>query len=122
MTELDGKRFDPTADVARAAARQLSRDHGDGLQSDVEAILFRRELSGRVDQYLVDPLSLASLVVSIASLAWSVYSGRRYAKTEVSLEAIERTVLAEADETTVDPRVKGAVVTTVVTEIIRLTS
>jgi hypothetical protein len=56
---------DPAADAARAAAVILAPSHGPNLPAEVEAALAARHGPGR---YL-DPVSLASLIVSIATLA-----------------------------------------------------
>jgi len=67
---------DPVADAARAAAAILAPDHGPRLPAEVEAALAARGAGQRPGQYL-DPVSLASLIVSIASLAWQVYTSQR---------------------------------------------
>jgi hypothetical protein len=66
---------DPTAAGARAAAERLDRRYGPGLPSEVEAVLLDAEPGGQPERY-IDPISLASLIVSVASLAWSIYSQR----------------------------------------------
>jgi hypothetical protein len=66
---------DPSADAARAAAAILARDHGPGLPAEVEAALAVRDTAKHPDRYL-DPVSLASLIVSAASLAWTIYNDR----------------------------------------------
>jgi hypothetical protein len=67
---------DPAADAARAAAAILAPDLGPSLPAEVEAALAARDAAQRPDRYL-DPVSLASLIVSIASLAWTIYNDRR---------------------------------------------
>jgi len=66
---------DPAVGAARAAAI-LAPDLGPDLPAQVEAALAARHASQRPGQYL-DPVSLASLIVSIASLAWTIYNDRR---------------------------------------------
>ena len=66
----------PAADAARAAAAILAPDLGPHLPAEVEAALAARDAGQRPDRYL-DPVSLASLIVSIASLAWTIYNDRR---------------------------------------------
>ena len=66
---------DPAADAARAAAAILAPDLGPHLPAEVEAALAARDTRDRPGQYL-DPVSLASLIVSIASLAWTIYNDR----------------------------------------------
>lgn len=66
---------DPVANAARAAAI-LAPDLGPVLPAEVEAALAARGTGQRPDRYL-DPVSLASLIVSIATLAWTIYSDQR---------------------------------------------
>ena len=67
---------DPVADAARAAATILAPDHSPHLPAEVDAALAARGTSERPGQY-IDPVSLAGLIVSIASLAWQVYTSQR---------------------------------------------
>ena len=67
---------DPAADAARAAAAILVSDLGPNLPAEVEAALAARGTGQRPDRYL-DPISLASLIVAIATLAWTIYNDRR---------------------------------------------
>ena len=66
---------DPVADAARSAAT-LVPNHGRHLPAEVEAALAARGTSQRPGRYL-DPVSLASLIVSIATLAWQIYADQR---------------------------------------------
>ncbi len=65
---------DPITVAARAAAERLAAEYGPGLATDVEAALHARGSAQQPGQYL-DPVSLGSLIVAIASLAWTIYSG-----------------------------------------------
>jgi hypothetical protein len=67
---------DPAADAARAAAAILAPDLGPSLPAQVEATLAARDTQQRPDRYL-DPVSLASLIVSIATLTWTIYNDQR---------------------------------------------
>jgi hypothetical protein len=67
---------DPITAAARATAERLAADYGPGLAADVEAALHARGAAQRPGQYL-DPVSLASLIVAIATLAWTIYSDQR---------------------------------------------
>ena len=67
---------DPVADAARSAAAILAPDLGPSLPAEVEAALAARDTSQRPDRYL-DPVSLASLIVAIATLAWTIYNDQR---------------------------------------------
>jgi len=67
---------DIAAQAARAAAAILAPDLGPALPAEVEAALAARHAARRPDRYL-DPVSLASLIVSIATLAWTIYNDQR---------------------------------------------
>jgi len=67
---------DPAADAARTAAAILAPDLGPSLPAEVEAALAARDTSQSPDRYL-DPVSLASLIVAIATLAWTIYNDQR---------------------------------------------
>jgi hypothetical protein len=67
---------DPVGDAALSAAAILATDLGPSLPAEVEAALAARGTQQRPDRYL-DPVSLASLIVSIATLAWTIYNDQR---------------------------------------------
>jgi hypothetical protein len=67
---------DPIGTAARAAAQRLTPEYGPGLAADVEAALHAQGSNQRPGQFL-DPVSLGSLIVAIATLAWTVYSDVR---------------------------------------------
>jgi hypothetical protein len=67
---------DTVADAARSAAVTLAPDLGRNLPVEVEAALAARGGAQRPDRYL-DPVSLGSLIVSVATLAWTVYNDQR---------------------------------------------
>jgi hypothetical protein len=67
---------DPAAQAARSAAAILAPDLGPALPAEVEAALAARHAQQRPDRYS-DPVSLASLIVSIATLAWTIYNDQR---------------------------------------------
>jgi hypothetical protein len=67
---------DPAAEAARAAAAALASQAGPGLLTEVEAALAARSTQQRPGRYL-DPVSLAGLIVAIATLAWTVYNDQR---------------------------------------------
>lgn len=67
---------DPAADAARSAAAILAADLGPDLPVDVEAALAARDAEQRPDRY-VDVVAIAALIVSIAQLAWPIYTDRR---------------------------------------------
>lgn len=82
---------DPIAVVARAAAQQLEAENGPGLVTEVEAVLATRESPSAPPQY-VDPVGLASLIVAIAGLGWTVYNDLRKRTAKPSAEVVTRTV------------------------------
>jgi hypothetical protein len=63
---------DPVAAAARAAAARLGFQHGPDLAVDVETALHSRG-GPAVAGALLRPGVAGSLIVSIASLAWSIY-------------------------------------------------
>ena len=82
---------DPAADAARAAATTLAPDLGPALPAQVEAALAARDTAQRPDRYF-DPVSLASLIVSIATLAWTIYNDQRSHAPDPKPDAIARQV------------------------------
>lgn len=84
--------LETAADVARRAARRLADELDPALPGSVE-----RELAGTPGQY-VDPISLGALVVSIASLAWTIYHDRGQDQAEPSAEALRRRVRIEVGQ------------------------
>jgi len=62
--------MDPVEEGARTAAGRLAGRHGQQLALDVEAALGRRN---EPQHRFVDPISLGGLIVSVATLAWTVY-------------------------------------------------
>ena len=108
---------DPIAIVARAAAQQLEAEAGPGLVTEVEAALATRESPSAPPQYL-DPISLASLIVAIASLAWTVYTDLKKRTAKPSAEVVARTVrVTRRDQGQADA--PDHVIQAVVTETIR---
>jgi hypothetical protein len=77
--------------AARAAAQQLEADAGPGLVAEVEAVLATRESPSAPPQY-IDPVALASLIVAIASLTWTVYTDLKNRTIQPSAEVVARTV------------------------------
>ena len=67
---------DPAADAARSAAVILAPDLGPNLPAEVEAALAARDGGQRPDRAL-DPVTLASLIVALATLAWTIYNDHR---------------------------------------------
>ena len=82
---------DPAADAARSAAAILAPDLGPNLPAEVEAALAARDTQQRPDRYL-DPVSLASLIVAIATLAWTIYNDQRNRTPDPPPSSIARQV------------------------------
>jgi hypothetical protein len=78
---------DPAAEGARAAARRL------GLVAEVEATLHAQDdgVGGELEQYF-DPVALASLIVSAAALAWTVYTDLKKKAGKPPPDVVTRTV------------------------------
>jgi hypothetical protein len=105
---------DPVADGARAAADRLASRHGTRLPADVEAALHSRDAQTRRDQYF-DPVSLGSLIVSVASLTWTIYKDRRSRGANPPTEVIIRAVRIELDNAgQLDPAQHDPVIQTTV--------
>jgi len=82
---------DPAADAARSAAAILAPDLGPNLPAEVEAALAARDTQQRPDRF-VDPVSLASLIVAIATLAWTIYNDQRNRTPDPPPSSIARQV------------------------------
>lgn len=110
---------DPVAAAARAAAAQLTARYGPGLPADVEAALHATDTQKPPDQYL-DPISLASLIVAVATLAWTIYTDQRKKTPAPSPDAVARAVRVELrTRTDADPAQQEQITSIVVTEIIK---
>jgi hypothetical protein len=67
---------DTAAAAARSAAAILAPELGPRLPAEVEAALAARGTRQPPDRYL-DPVSLATLIVTAATLAWTIYNDQR---------------------------------------------
>jgi hypothetical protein len=85
---------DPVAAAARAAADRLAKQYGPHLADEVEAALHRRGQEHRPQRYF-DPVELGSLIVSTASLAWTVYSSLKEKAAKPAAEVVIRAVRVE---------------------------
>lgn len=106
--------------IARATAEQLAIDWDQPvIVDDVEAELHDRGNGRRPVDYL-DPVALGGLIVSIANLAWLIYTDRRKAKKSTSPSELTAAVVAELPESdTVTAQDRERVITIIVTETIR---
>ena len=89
------------------------------LPGDVEAILHAREDKAAPDQY-VDPISLAGLIVSVASLAWTIYRDLRSKADLPAREIIERRIRIEVGDgdTSASPAQRDRIIEAVIDEIV----
>jgi hypothetical protein len=103
--------------VARAAARRLAPEPGASLTADVEAALHHQH-AGPPQRYL-DPVSLGALIVSIATLAWTIYTDLRTRTPHPSPQVIARRIRIELhDPTPIETKERDHVIDVVVTETI----
>jgi hypothetical protein len=127
---------DQAADAARAVAKTLALELGlPDLPVEVETVLAERDAPRRPDRYL-DPISLASVIVPIAALAWTVYNDirARHGKDgngpAPQIEDNARDAVRDAVRTALDnardagvemsPGDEEPVIECIVTEIVRL--
>jgi hypothetical protein len=109
---------DPVLVGARAAARRLVPALGPGIEADVEAALHVRVLAPQPQQYF-DPISLGGLVVSVATLAWSVYTDLRSKTPQQSAETIARAVRVQLRDTgALVPEQRDRIIEVVIDEVI----
>ena len=80
------------AKMARTAAERLTTELSQPrLPAEVEAEL-RSEACGPIPRQYLDPISLAGLVVSVASLAWTIYSDLKLKAETPKPEVVARTI------------------------------
>jgi hypothetical protein len=109
---------DPVPTGARAAARRLAAEIDPGLEVDVEAALHTRGLAPQPRQYF-DPISLGTLIVSVATLAWTVYTDLRTRTPQPSAETVARTIRVQLrDADAMAPEQQARVVEVVVDEVL----
>lgn len=110
---------DPVGQVARAVAEQLAAGHGPALVTEVEAELNARD--GRPADRYVEPVSLASLVVAVAALAWTVYRDLRKQTPTPSPDVVARSVRVQLRDSLRTPTAeRDRIVDIVVSETTRL--
>ena len=110
---------DPVGEAARSAAVILAPDLGLNLPTEVEAALAAREISQRPDRYF-DPVSLASLIVAIATLAWTIYDDQRKHTSDPPPNSIARQVrITLRDQDVALPTGTERITEVIATEIIR---
>jgi hypothetical protein len=86
---------DPVDTGARRAAERLAVELDPRLVMDVEAALHAKRGRRPPERYL-DPMSLGGLVVSVASLVWTVYRDLMKHTSAPTPEVVARRVRVEA--------------------------
>jgi hypothetical protein len=122
--------MDPVTEAARSTAAILAPDLGRNLPAEVETALVTRRVGQRPDRY-VDVVSLGTLIVSVATLAWTIYNDQRnrmkeqqtepnHAVQEPGAESIARQVrITLREQDTALPPGTERITEVVATEIIR---
>jgi hypothetical protein len=108
---------DPVEAVARAAAERLTSEYGPRLTAQVEAALYARGSERGPEQY-IDPAVLGSLIVSIATLAWTIYQDLRKKTPDPVPDVAERTLRVQLRQHTDGTPDSDKVTEVVVTEIV----
>lgn len=110
---------DPAANAARSAAAILAPDLGPNLPAEVEVAVAVRDTQRRPDRYL-DSVSLASLIVAIADLAWTIYNDKRKNTPDPQPDSVARQVrITLRDQDTALPPGTERITEVVATEITR---
>jgi tetratricopeptide (TPR) repeat protein len=102
--------------AARAAARRLADELDSSVRTQVEDALEAHDGNVRPEQYF-DPVSLGSLIVSTAALAWTIYKDRRAKKPKPAPQMIVKLVeLALPPSDQVRPEQRAKIIEIVVQE------
>lgn len=106
------------ATAARAAAARLADQYGSDLPMQVETAI-HRDPDAPPDQYL-DPISLGGLIVSIATLAWTVYKDlKAQGQRDPAPETVARTVRIELEHPSdLPPEQRSQVISVTVEEVV----
>jgi hypothetical protein len=106
----------PVERIARAAAARLSAEYGPALPVDVEAALHASDATWEPERYL-DPTALGALIVSVANLAWTIYTDLKHKTPNPSSEVLTRAVRVQLhDADTPDNPAQDRIVDVVITE------
>ena len=110
---------DPIGHSARAAAQRLAAEYDPGLLAEMEVALCTRGSTYRPAQYL-DPISLAGLIISVATLAWTIYNDLRTKTPEPSPAVVARTIRVQlGDVGELDPAQRDRIIEIVVEETVQ---
>jgi hypothetical protein len=111
--------MEPIERCARAAAQRLAGEFGERLTIDVEAALHASGASQRPERYF-DPISLGGLIVSIATLAWTVYKDLKKTTPQPSQQVMATTIRVQLrDDTALEPAQRDRIIDVVVEETLR---
>jgi tetratricopeptide (TPR) repeat protein len=112
---------DPVEHIAQAAATALA-DLGPGVAFDVDLALDKRASAQLGERYL-DPVSVGGLIVSVATLAWTIYNDRQAQTNRLTAETVLQLVRVQiSDGGPLDPAIRERIVETVVGEAARATA
>ncbi|MET8853620.1 hypothetical protein [Amycolatopsis sp. NPDC004625] len=104
--------------TARAAARRLASADAPRLEIDVEVALHHRSTRPEPGQYL-DPVTLGSLIVSTATLAWTVFKDLRTKTLKPKADIVARRVRIELPPAEdISPTDQDRVIEIIVEEIV----
>lgn len=104
--------------TARAAARRLADELDPGLRTGVEAALAAAD--GDRPRQFVDPVSLGSLIVAAAGLAWTIYRDLRSRAAKPAPTVIVKQLEVELPADSAVPPVRRArIIEVVVEEVVR---
>jgi hypothetical protein len=102
-----------------AAAEHLADELGPRVVGDVEAALPHEGAAPAPERYFVDPIWLGSLIVSVATLAWTIDSDQRKRTAAPSRDHLERRIRVELRSTdSTAPEQRDRVISAVVSEVI----
>jgi hypothetical protein len=113
---------DPVRWIARAAGRRLASARRPGLAVEIESALDERRARGggresRPDRY-VDVISLASLIVAAADLAWAVYVEVRKKDAKPAATIAQRLRIELGESRVIEPGERDRVIEVVVDQVI----
>jgi hypothetical protein len=118
ITARGARIIDPIAASARATADRLAAEYGHGLAAEVEAALYSSRQARPPERYL-DPVSLGSLIVSMTTLAWTIYTDLRRKSPDATPDILARTLRAELRTSGTTSAPDDKITEVVITEVIR---
>ena len=112
------------AELARAAARRLAPELDPGLEMQVERVLAIDDRGSPPAHFEAVGIDIASLVVSVAALAWPIYrdlkADRERARKPAAREAVARNIRLRVElPAGVTPAQRDRVIETVLQELDR---